>query len=123
MLAQHRGEAQLADGDTDPPADLASRTLDVGEHVAVLGGGVQRGVLGGTGGRVAGPAVDLDAAAHHHALQRRALGRGTDHGGGGVGGELASVSQAGSSIGFPDAQVDEHVRVELGDDIDDAFAL
>ena len=112
VLAQHGRQAQLADGDAHAAADVAGRLLDVGQHAAVLGGGVQRCVLGGASGRAAVAAVHLDAAAHHHALERRALGGGADDGGGGVGGELAGVGQPGAGVGFPHAEVDEHVRVE-----------
>lgn len=123
VLAEDGGQPQLAHRDADPPADLPGGALDVGQHVAVLAGGPQWGVLGGAGERAAAAPVDLQTAAHHHRLQRRALRSGADDGRGGIRGERAGMVQRGAGVGFPDADVDDDVRVELGDDVDDAFAL
>ena len=70
-----------------------------------------------------GAAVDLHPAAKHHGLQRRALGGRAHDGGGGVGGEPPGVRKTDAGVGLPDAEIDEHVRVERGDDLDDAIAL
>ena len=78
VRAEHGARADGADGDADAGADRVRRALDVGQLAAVPAGRVDGGVLVGAGGRAAGPAVDLDPAAHDHRLEGAALGRGAE---------------------------------------------
>ena len=56
-------------------------------------------------------------------FQRRALGGSAKHRCGRVVRELASRHGVDPRIGFPDGDVDDHVGVEPGDDLDDSSAV
>ena len=79
--------------------------------------------LVGTGERVAVASVQLDTAAHHDVLERAALGSGADEGVGGGQGEGPGEFGSGAGIGLPHREVDEHMRIEGRDHLDDAVAI
>ena len=115
--------AHGTDGHADAGADGVGGALDAGDHLAVAGGRVDAGGLVGPGGSAAPTAVDLDAAAHDDRLQRPALGGGAEDGGGGVVGELPRQGGCGPAEGFPHGDVHDDVRVERGDQVDDAVVV
>ena len=123
MRAQHRRQAQQAHRHADALASLPGSGFEAGEHASVLGGGLGGHRLVGPGERVPAPAVQLDPAAHHDALQRAALGGSADEGCGGGIGEGTGEAGAGPGVGLPHRQVHEYMGVERGDHIDDAVAV
>ena len=67
--------------------------------------------------------VDLDAAAHDDRLEGGTFRSCCDDRGCCLTGEPFGQGGSGACIGLPDRQVNQHVRVERGDDIDDALAV
>ena len=56
-------------------------------------------------------------------FERAALGSRTEDGDRRVVGELRGERRAGTGVGFPDADVDQHVRIEVDDGLDDAVVF
>ena len=99
---------------TRRPIAAAVRSMPA-SMLAVLARRVDVGRLVGSGRRAAGPAVDLDAAAHDHRLQRPALGGGAEDRRRRVVGELAGRRRVGPAVRLPHRDVHDDVRVERGD--------
>ncbi len=119
---EHRCEADRSDGDADvdPLSRRCARWRRRGASPVARGS--DRSRLAGRVMRYGERPVDLDAAAHDDVFERGALGCGTEDRGGRLIGEDGSHVRC-RGIGLPDADVDQHVRVELGDGFDDSVVL
>ena len=77
----------------------------------------------GASQRLLASPIDLDATAHHDRLQRPAFGGRAHDRCGRLVGELSGVVGAGTRMRFPHGQMDEDMRIERSDHIDDPFAI
>ncbi len=123
MGAEDGCEADGANRDADTFADLGCGVLDRGDGASPVARGGDRRRLARPREGAACASVDLDAAAHHDVFERRAFGCGTEDRRGGLIGEGCRNVRCGAGVGLPDADMDEHVRVELGDGLDDSVVL
>ena len=106
------------------PADRVGGRLDRGEVAAELRRRGDRRRLVGSGQRCRGPAVDLDAAAHDDRLERPALGdRAEDRLVAACSVRVVACRGARPTERLPHRQVHDHVRVERGDQLEDAVVV
>ena len=123
MGPQHRRQPERADGDADAFADTGGSSFDGGDGATPVARGLDRCGLVGAGQGSASPAVHLDPAADHQVFERTALGSCSDDRCRGRIGQQRRGVGSGACIGFPHPDVDEHVRVEVDDGVDDSIVF
>ena len=123
MRSEHRRQTHGPDGDTGSCSYVGRGCLEACNHAAEFGGGIHRRRFVGARQRTSGPAVDRCTAAQHNVFERRAFGGRTEERRRCLLGERARVRRVGPGIGFPDGNVNEHMRVETRDDVHNLTAM